>query len=68
MADVGIFIGWGSPVRGREEKGLEVFAEAMEYWRGLQVENAIESFEVGLLEPHGGDLYGSSSCEAPSGR
>jgi len=58
MADAGLFIGWGPPVRGREEKGLEILTEAMEYWRGLQVENAIESFEAGLLEPHGGDLYG----------
>lgn len=58
MADAGIFVGWGAPVRGREESGLAVFTGAMEYWRGLQVEGAIESFEVALLEPHGGDLYG----------
>ncbi len=58
MADAGIFVGWGPPVSGREESGLGVFTGAMEYWRGLQVEAAIESFEVALLEPHGGDLYG----------
>lgn len=58
MADAGIFMGWGPPVRGREEKGIEIFADAMEYLRRLQVENAIESFEAGVLDPHGGDLYG----------
>lgn len=58
MADAGIFIGWGAPVRGREAKGLEIFTEAMEYWRGRQVENDIESFEAAVLDPHGGDLYG----------
>ncbi len=29
MADAGLFIGWGPPVRGREEKGLETLTEAM---------------------------------------
>jgi hypothetical protein len=32
MADAGLFIGWGPPVRGREEKGLEVFNEALGYY------------------------------------
>ena len=27
MADAGLFIGWGAPVRGREATGLEVFTE-----------------------------------------
>ena len=53
-ADAGIFVGWGAPVRGREEPGLQVPTEAMEYWRGLQVEGAIESLEGAMLEPHGG--------------
>jgi len=60
MADAGLFIGWGAPVRGREAKGLEVFGESVEYWGRLQQENRIESFEVVLLYPHGGDLYGFS--------
>ena len=58
MAEMGVFIGWGAPVRGREAKGLEVFDEAVAYWGGLQQEGQIESFEVVLLYPHGGDLYG----------
>jgi hypothetical protein len=58
VAEMGVFIGWGAPVRGREAKGLEVFDESVEYWGRLQQEGRIESFEVVLLYPHGGDLYG----------
>jgi hypothetical protein len=60
MAEMGLFIGWGPPVRGREAKGLEVFNEGVEYWGRLQQEGQIESFEVVLLYPHGGDLSGFS--------
>jgi hypothetical protein len=58
MAEAGIFIGWGPNVVGREEKGLAVFNEAIQYWGGLQEGGKIESFEVVLLTPHGGDLDG----------
>jgi hypothetical protein len=58
MADAGLFIGWGAPVRGREAKGLEVFNEAIAYYGSQQEAGAIESFEVVLLYPHGGDLAG----------
>jgi hypothetical protein len=58
MAEMGVFIGWGPPVRGREAKGLDVFNEGVEYWGRLQQEGQIESFEVVLLYPHGGDLSG----------
>lgn len=58
MADAGLFIGWGAPVRGREAKGLEVFSEALAYHARLQQEGVTESFEPVLLEAHGGDLYG----------
>jgi hypothetical protein len=58
MAEMGVFIGWGPPIRGREAKGLEVFNESVEYWGRLQQERQIESFEVVLLYPHGGDLAG----------
>lgn len=58
MANAGLFIGWGAPVRGREAKGLEVFNEALAYYGRLQQDGAIESFEPVLLEPHGGDLEG----------
>jgi hypothetical protein len=58
MAEMGVFIGWGPPIRGREAKGLGVFDESVEYWGRLQQEGQIESFEVVILYPHGGDLYG----------
>ena len=58
MAERGVFIGWGPPVRGREARGLDVFQESVAYWGRLQQEGQIESFEVVLLYPHGGDLYG----------
>jgi hypothetical protein len=58
MADAGLFIGWGAPVRGREAKGLDIFNEALAYYGRLQQEGVIESFEAVILEPHGGDLQG----------
>lgn len=58
MADAGLFIGWGRPVRGREGPALEDFNEAIAYFARLQEEGEIESFEPVLLEPHGGDLGG----------
>jgi hypothetical protein len=60
MAEAGLFIGWGAPVHGREAKGLEVFNEGVEFWGRLQQQGRIESFEVVLLYPHGGDLAGFS--------
>ena len=58
MAEAGLFIGWGAPVRGRETAGLGVFQEAIGYWGSQQEAGAIESFDVVILEPHGGDLAG----------
>jgi hypothetical protein len=58
MAEMGVFIGWGAPVRGREAKSLEVLEESVAYWGRLEQEGQIESFEVVLLYPHGGDLDG----------
>jgi hypothetical protein len=58
MAEAALFIGWGAPVRGREAKSLEIFSESIQYWGSLQQEGRIEDFEVVLLYPHGGDLYG----------
>jgi hypothetical protein len=58
VAEAGLFIGWGPPVRGREKKGLEVFNESVQQWGQYQQDGKIESFEVALLYPHGGDLGG----------
>ena len=58
MAEAGLFVGWGAPVRGREIAGLGVFNEAIQWWGSQQGAGAIESFDVVILEPHGGDLAG----------
>jgi hypothetical protein len=58
MADAGLFIGWGQVVRGREDRALDVFNETVEFYGQLQSEDRIESFEVCLLDPHGGELAG----------
>jgi hypothetical protein len=54
MADRVLFLGWGTPVRGREERGLEVFNEAVGLYGRMQQEGRIEGFDVVLLEPNGG--------------
>jgi len=58
MADSGLFVGFGLPVRGRERQAIKVFNEAFEYYSRLQQDGEIESFEPVLLEPHGGELGG----------
>ena len=58
MAEAGLFIGWGAPIRGREAKGLEIFNETLAYYGRLQQDGVIEDFETAILEPHGGDLQG----------
>ncbi len=58
MATSALMIGWGRAVPGREQKALEFFNEAIQYFTGLQQQGTIESFEPVILEPHGGDLGG----------
>ena len=58
MADSGLFVGFGLPVRGRERQAIQVFNEAFEYYSRLQQTGEIESFEPVLFEPHGGELNG----------
>jgi hypothetical protein len=65
MADRMLFIGWGTPVRGREERGLEVFNEAIGFYGRMQQEGRIERFDVVLLGPNTDlngyiELYGSA--------
>src|SRR5829696_2767617 len=58
MAEAGLFLGWGEVVRGREKQALELFNESMEHYGRWQQDGRIESFDVALLAPHGGDLQG----------
>ena len=52
MADRMLFIGWGAVARGSEERGLEIFNEALGLLGRRQQEGAIEGFDVHLLEPN----------------
>jgi hypothetical protein len=58
MADRALFIGFGQPVRGREERAVEVFGEFVGMFGRMQSDGRIESMDVTLLDPHGGDLGG----------
>jgi hypothetical protein len=58
MADAGLFIGWGQVARGREDRALDVFNETIELYGQMQSDGRIESFDVALLQPHGGELAG----------
>ena len=52
MADRVLMICWGAPVRGREERGLEVFNEAVGILGRMQEDGRIEKFDVVLLGPN----------------
>jgi hypothetical protein len=58
MAGDAIFIGWGTPITGREQKALDVFNEVVQFYGQKQQQGEIDGFEAFLLEPHGGDLSG----------
>jgi hypothetical protein len=53
MADRVLFISWGTVVRGREKRALEVFNELLGMYGRMQQEGRIERFDVVLLEPNG---------------
>lgn len=57
MADRVLFIGWAETVRGREERALEVFNEALGILGRMQQDGRIEKFDVVLLGPNS-DLGG----------
>lgn len=58
MTDRALFVGFGAPVRGREERAVEVFGEFVAMFGRMQSDGRIDSMEVSLLDPHGGDLGG----------
>ncbi len=58
MADRALFIGFGQPVRGREERAVEVFEAFVAMFGRMQSDGRIEGMDVTLLDPHGGDLGG----------
>jgi hypothetical protein len=58
MAERSLFIGFGTPVRGREARAIEVFNEFVQMFGKMAGDGRIEGVEVTLLDPHGGDLGG----------
>jgi hypothetical protein len=58
MTERALFIGFGVPVRGREERAIEVFNEFVDLFGRMQSDGRIDSMDVSLLDPHGGDLGG----------
>jgi len=58
MADAALYLGWGEVARGREKAALDVFNESMQYHGRLQKDGKIESFDVAILNPTGGDAGG----------
>lgn len=53
-----LFVGWGSIITGREKIAPRVLNEAMQYLQKLKTEGQLDSIEVIILEPHGGELDG----------
>jgi hypothetical protein len=53
-----LFVGWGSIITVREKVAPAVLNEAMNYLHGLKNEGKLDSIDVVLLEPHGGELEG----------
>ena len=51
MADRMLFMTWGAAVRGREERAIEVFNEAIGLFGRMQQDGRIESLDVGILQP-----------------
>lgn len=51
MADRVLCISFGETVRGREERALEVFNEAVGLYGAMQQDGRIEEFDVVLLDP-----------------
>jgi hypothetical protein len=51
MADRVLFVSWGTVVRGREERSLEVFNDVLGFYGRAQQAGRIEGIDVALLSP-----------------
>jgi hypothetical protein len=58
MTDRALFVGFGAPVRGREERAIEVFGQFVEMFGRMQSDGRIAGMDVALLDAHGGELGG----------
>lgn len=53
-----VLFGWNKSIPGREKISAQHFEEFVKYLGELQKKGTIRSFDVVLLDPHGGDLNG----------
>jgi len=67
MADRLLFIGWGVPVRGREQRALEVFNDSVGLYGRMQQDGRIDSFDVTLLSPNA-SLNGFAQLKGNAGQ
>lgn len=58
MATDVIVFGWNRSIPGREKLSAAHFTEFVNYLGALRSAGAIESFDIVLLDSHGGDLNG----------
>ena len=58
MPDRAVFIGFGQPVRGREERAVDVFNDFVGMFGRMAADGRIADMDVTLLDPHGGELGG----------
>ena len=58
MPDRAVFVGFGQPVRGREERAVDVFNDFVGMFGRMAADGRIADMDVTLLDPHGGDLGG----------
>ena len=58
MPNAALVFFWGPPIRGREQKAIQVFNEVQQYYTRLKEQGEIESFEAVSLDHFGNDLNG----------
>ncbi len=58
MAHNALFVGWNRAESGRESHAVEHFAEWSAWLGKLQADGKIDSFDIVMLDVHGGDMNG----------
>lgn len=63
-----IFFGWNRSIPGREHISAAHFQDFVNYLGGLQQSGAIQSFDVVLLDIHGGGMNGFFLIRGETGK
>jgi hypothetical protein len=58
MANAAIVIFWGSPIPGREQKALQFFKEATQFWADKKDKGEVESIDAVEFDHFSADLRG----------